>query len=290
MTYTKTTSKILGTSIVAFAVLALIAPANMAHATLVGDDVTIVLDGADTNNNPDAPAVTDTVLDSAIESNFYWGDVGCGGDDGVQVDIENETIEVSWGGGFGNVVICDAESTRIDQPLIFTVSSLDWVGNPNGIVTGVSETYNSGTFTTSATVLDDHSVEVTVDIGDSDFGSVVFTLQKSIEVDVDIKPGSDPNSINTNSMGVVPVAILGSDAFDVTTIDVTTLMFGAASPVHDGHYEDVNEDTYLDLVTHYKQKETEIACGDTTALITGALNDASAFVGEDSVNPVPCKP
>ena len=47
MTKTRTISKILGTSIVAFAVLALMVPANMAHATLVGDDVTITLLNAD---------------------------------------------------------------------------------------------------------------------------------------------------------------------------------------------------------------------------------------------------
>ena len=54
-----------------------------------------------------------------------------------------------------------------------------------------------------------------------------------IDVDIDIKPGSDPNSINTRSNGVVPVAILGSATFDVTTIDVTTLTFGTATPAHD---------------------------------------------------------
>ena len=180
----KTTNKILTTSIVAFAVLALMVPANMAHATLIGDDVTIVLDGADTNNHPDAPNVTDTVLDSSSEANFSWSDVGCAADDGVSVDIEDSTIEVSWGGGFGLVVICDTGGTRIDQPLNFTLTSLDWVGVPGAIITGVSETSSSGMFATSATVLGDHSVEVTVDIGDSEGGTVVFTLEKTaIEVE-----------------------------------------------------------------------------------------------------------
>jgi len=115
---------------------------------------------------------------------------------------------------------------------------------------------------------------------------------------VDIKPGSFPNSINIKSMGVVPVAILGSDSFDVLEIDVTSLEFGpgGATPVHldnfavpADHYEDVNGDGFTDLVTHYNQKETGIACDDTEAVITGTLLDGTQIEGTDSVNPI-CKP
>ena len=121
--------------------------------------------------------------------------------------------------------------------------------------------------------------------------------EEAIQVDIDIKPGSDPNSINTKSKGVVPVAILGSDTFDVTTVDVTTLMFGNASPKHDltdsdtydEHIQDVNGDGFDDLVSHYKQKDIGIACGDTEATLTGALNDATPIEGTDSVRTVPCK-
>ena len=122
-----------------------------------------------------------------------------------------------------------------------------------------------------------------------------------LPVDIDIKPGSFPNSINTRSMGVVPVAILGSANFDVTQVDVTTLTFGpnSASPDHDltdldtyfEHLQDVNEDGFLDLVSHYKQKETGIACGDTEATLSGNLLPAfsgTPIEGTDSVNPKGC--
>jgi len=112
--------------------------------------------------------------------------------------------------------------------------------------------------------------------------------------DVDIKPGSDPNSINTKSNGVVPVAILGSVSFDVTQVDVTTLAFGpsGASPAHDltdpavyaSHLEDVNLDGFTDLVSHYKQKQTGLAVGDTQACISGALLNGTPVAGCDSVN------
>jgi hypothetical protein len=115
-----------------------------------------------------------------------------------------------------------------------------------------------------------------------------------VEVDIDIKPGSFPNSINPRSMGVVPVAILGSAEFDVTTVDVTTLAFGpnGAAAAHDltdpltyaDHLQDVNEDGFTDLVSHYRQKETGLAPGDTEACLTGETFDGVPIEGCDSVN------
>lgn len=112
-----------------------------------------------------------------------------------------------------------------------------------------------------------------------------------IEVDIDIKPGSDPNSINPKSKGVIPVAILGSITFDVTDVDVDTLRFGPspASPAHDltdpvvyaEHLQDVNDDGFTDLVSHYRTRDTGIALGDTSATLetTGGI----PITGTDSV-------
>jgi len=108
---------------------------------------------------------------------------------------------------------------------------------------------------------------------------------------VDIKPGSDPNSINLAIDGVIPVAILGLDTFDVMGVDVATLAFGPSGAPLDHsngpHFEDVNADGLPDLVSHFRTEETGIVFGDMEACITGETLDGIPFKGCDAVRTVP---
>ena len=65
-----------------------------------------------------------------------------------------------------------------------------------------------------------------------------------IPVYVDIKPGSCPNPLNKGSKGVLPVAVLGTEDFDVTAIDPETILLsredveGGVAPIR-WSYEDI---------------------------------------------------
>ena len=107
-----------------------------------------------------------------------------------------------------------------------------------------------------------------------------------IQADVDIKPGSDENPVNTKSKGVIPVAVYSTEDFDATTIDPLSVTFGpnGATESHGtGHIEDVNGDGLDDLVLHFKTQETGIAKGDTEATLTGTTFDGTAIQGSDTI-------
>ncbi|MBW1843866.1 MAG: hypothetical protein JRJ05_05950 [Deltaproteobacteria bacterium] len=87
------------------------------------------------------------------------------------------------------------------------------------------------------------------------------------------------------------MAILGSELFNVTDVDATTLTFGpSGAPLdhsHGPHFEDVNGDGLLDLVAHFRAEETGIAFGDRAACLAGETLDGRRFEGCDSVRTVP---
>lgn len=109
-----------------------------------------------------------------------------------------------------------------------------------------------------------------------------------IEVEIDIKPGSDPNSINLGSKGVVPVAVLTTDDFDASTVDPTTVEFAGASLVR-WTMEDVDSDGDMDLLFHFKTQELELDKDSTEATLTGETYGGNPIEGTDTVNIVPKK-
>ncbi len=138
----------------------------------------------------------------------------------------------------------------------------------------------------------------TVSVSDVQVTGVLAT----IPVTIDIKPGSDPNSICLADKGLLPVAILGSSSLDVRKIVGDSLMLGvdptyvdiatrgpAKAPKLALSYEDVNGDGRTDLVAFFSVQElyadgTGPLTSTTTQLsLTGNLVNGNPILGSDSV-------
>ena len=114
----------------------------------------------------------------------------------------------------------------------------------------------------------------------------------AIEIPIDIKPRSWPNSINLRKQGVIPVAILSTEDFDATTIRTRVARFGPAGAalVHNApHYEDVNLDGILDLLMHFNSDESGIECGADSAELRSSNELGQSVKGSDLIKTLGCR-
>jgi hypothetical protein len=118
---------------------------------------------------------------------------------------------------------------------------------------------------------------------------------ESSTVQIDIKPGIFPNSINLGSNGVVPVAILSTLTFDARTVNPTTVLLAGAQVKVKGKgtpmasFQDVNGDGIMDLVVHVSTDAFELSAGDTQAFLEGKTFGGAQVIGSDSVRIVPAQ-
>jgi len=126
---------------------------------------------------------------------------------------------------------------------------------------------------------------------------ITYNYDNSLRnVEIDIKPGSYPNSINLSSNGVVPVAILGSEDFDAATVNPSTVTLAGAEVKVKGHsgnsgsLEDVNGDGYPDLVVQVFTQCLELETGDAEAVLNAYTYTGLTFLtGSDVIRIVPPK-
>jgi hypothetical protein len=122
-------------------------------------------------------------------------------------------------------------------------------------------------------------------------------------VEIDIKPRSCPNPLNVKSKGVLSVAILGSEDFDVYTIDPASIFLNGVPTIRSSLEDvatplsDANEcecstegpDGYLDLTLKFETQKIveaigEVDHGDELVLeLTGVLSDETLIEGSDCV-------
>jgi hypothetical protein len=110
----------------------------------------------------------------------------------------------------------------------------------------------------------------------------------TINVTLQIGPS---HSINPRSNGVLPVAILTTPAFDAASVDVSSVLFGSAGATEahgTGHLQDVDGDGDVDLLLHFETPATGIACGDTSASLTGQTVTSLPIIGSVTIVTVGC--
>ncbi|MDR7400627.1 MAG: YncE family protein [Armatimonadota bacterium] len=125
------------------------------------------------------------------------------------------------------------------------------------------------------------------------FGNFISPGLRTLTVQVDVKPGGNPNVINLKSRGTTPVAILGSTGYDVTQVNIGTVRL-AGAPVarkpngaYMDSFDDVNGDGLIDLVLHFETAQMKLSPGDTQVTLEGEMTDGTPFSGTDSVKVVP---
>ena len=135
----------------------------------------------------------------------------------------------------------------------------------------------------------------------------LLTLERSVPplppaIYIDIKPQSCPNPLNVRNQGVLPVAILGSENFDVGMIDVSSIRLADVAPIRSS-IEDVSipsegdecectteaGDGFDDLTVKFNTQDIvdalgEVVNGETLVLtLTGELSDGTPIEGADCI-------
>jgi len=120
---------------------------------------------------------------------------------------------------------------------------------------------------------------------------IVFAFGDAlIHVDIDIKPGDSPNTINLGSQGGVPVAILGSTEFQADSIDPNSVRLAGAAVQVRGKKDklaatltDVDGDGLDDLLVHVDTESLELTDGDTEAILDALTFDGVPITGTDTI-------
>jgi len=210
----------------------------------------------------------------------------------------------------------------LGNPQIGVEVTFDVTSGPNAGVTGIcaanadctTDANGEVSFTYAGTGgigIDEIVASFVNEASDVVFSQIVYKEWEpppALPVPVDIKPTSCRNPFNVDKRGVMPVAILGTDTFDVRTIDPATVRLEGVSPLR-WSYRDVatpyepylgkqgafdctteGPDGYLDLTLKFSAQEIAAALGGVadgdvlTLSLDGYLLDGTTYIiGEDVV-------
>lgn len=246
------------------------------------DDGDVVITWSDNGRDVDVYAQRFDLYGNRIDAEFRVNTYTLGFQSSPVVAINRSgSFVIAWDSGFGQ----DGDGYGVFAQLF------DSNGNPVGSEFQVNchtighqhvpvvAMDNSGNFI--ATWADDNR-------DGSGYGIFARRFEVKKQVVIDIKPGSFPNSINLNSNGLTPVAVLSGTNFDATTIDSETVMFAGTQPIRDA-IEDVNGDQRDDMMFFFNTRELSLSPDSTNATISGKTTNGVSFTGADSVRIVTSK-
>ena len=129
------------------------------------------------------------------------------------------------------------------------------------------------------------------------FSDVPINLKApAITVNIDIKPGSDPNPINPGSNGLIPVAILTTDDFNAADVEPNTVTLAGVEVAVRGkagklmaRLEDVDGDGDDDLLLQVETQSEGALWESGTVTLTGKTYGGDDIKGTDEVIIVPPK-
>ena len=207
------------------------------------------------------------------------------------------------------------EFPRVNQPPIAQLTAAPLVGeapltvsfngagsnDPDGVIDAYTWYFGDGS--TGSGESDTHTYDrpgryrVMLAVTDID-GAIDFTeTYITAELSIDVKPDSTKNPIRLRSQGVVPLAIFGLVAFDVTDLDPATLRAGPAltPSQHDlsdpatygSHLDDVNGDGLLDLVLHFRTSQLGLLESSTELCVQASTLAGDLVEGCDEIRTNP---
>jgi len=235
------------------------APGNWTTSTNGGDG------SVNTGGAPASISLTSSNTNT-FSNKFVHFEVDIICDTTVDFDWEYDTVDVDGSGFDPASYLVNGAHTQVTVNLSDLFNGIPQTGSES-VPVSIGDTFGLG-----IRAIDDQLGRATFEITNFD------ALKANDCADIDIKPGSDPNSINNPNKGVVPVGLLGSATYDVSDVDVTTLTFGPgnATPKHDltdaltlaEHTQDVNLDGFPDLVAHFPTADTGLVPGTTEGCLS----------------------
>jgi hypothetical protein len=260
---------------------------NLSHLTVSGNTFIGNRKGVNIWGNSTYITISDNDLSSSREQgvsikgqdiDITGNEINDNGDVGISIDrhvIDTERVTILCNNVHGNANY----GVKVNAALVAeTVNAeYNWWGDASGPFHPTSNPSGTGN---AVSDLVDYDPWLSAPVSDP------CPPPPVIEVNIDVKPGSYPNSINLRSKGVVPVAVLTTEEFDAGSVDPDSVAFAEASPVR-WALEDVDGDGDVDMILHFRTQSLGLEPSSTEATLTGSTYDGQEIQGTDTVRIVP---